>query len=533
MTDICHFMAKFKTRNLMIELSQENQAFFFQKIALPNTQNVEFQSKNNLKPRIYNFYPKTMKNFIKVLFLSLLSITTFAQQATEIDSKSLKLPRYADEAAVTAAIPTPTQGMLIYRNDTKSNWYFDGTDWKNISTSSVGSGGWTSTAFGIYPTNLDQNVGIGMDQPVDKLEINGDMSIMNNGSLEFGKYISGKETNAGKMGYGLFTANTLDIVGAGNSYLERRIRFWAEGGSTFEGGATFNKDIRIRNNGPNTGTFINTQPLNVGTSHNLSFQGSNYVSGDISMIGTGTASARMGFRTGYSSTAPGSPINIYERLTIANNGNVGIGNTNPKSNLDISGDLNTTGLIKVNDVSGLSGQVLTSNGVSAPTWSNQAFTNNIRFGVNMNQISQSDKRLNFNTIYNTAPDLITVIPPYSDALNAYDSQILVAKAGLYRINGSLNFQFTSTSLPVQSPSANLSIRANNFDYYIANQLELPRLALSPGNIYYYYGLLKEFSIDVYMEANTKISILSQINQTASGILVNHQSGSFSGYLISE
>lgn len=72
-----------------------------------------------------------MKNFIKIIIISLFALTTHAQQASEIDSKSVKLPRYADQAAVTLAIPTPAQGMLIYRNDTKSNWYYDGTAWIN------------------------------------------------------------------------------------------------------------------------------------------------------------------------------------------------------------------------------------------------------------------------------------------------------------------------------------------------------------------------------------------------------------------
>ena len=78
-----------------------------------------------------------MENFIKTLIFSLFAVTTYAQQATEIDSKSVRLPRYASSSAVTAAIPIPTQGMLIYRNDTKSNWYFDGLAWKDMAVSSV------------------------------------------------------------------------------------------------------------------------------------------------------------------------------------------------------------------------------------------------------------------------------------------------------------------------------------------------------------------------------------------------------------
>ncbi len=78
-----------------------------------------------------------MKNLVKILIFSLLAITAYAQQSTEIDSKSVKLPRYVDQLAVTNALPSPTQGMMIYRTDTKSNWYYDGFAWKDMAVSSV------------------------------------------------------------------------------------------------------------------------------------------------------------------------------------------------------------------------------------------------------------------------------------------------------------------------------------------------------------------------------------------------------------
>ncbi len=44
-----------------------------------------------------------------------------------------------------------------------------------------------------------------------------------------------KESNAGKIGYQLFTADALDIVGAGTTGSNRKIKLWAEGGATFTG----------------------------------------------------------------------------------------------------------------------------------------------------------------------------------------------------------------------------------------------------------------------------------------------------------
>lgn len=57
-------------------------------------------------------------------------------------------------------------------------------------------------------------------------DITNDISLSNNATLEFGKWVVGKETNAGKIGYGKFTANALDIVGAGSNLGGRNIQLW-------------------------------------------------------------------------------------------------------------------------------------------------------------------------------------------------------------------------------------------------------------------------------------------------------------------
>ncbi len=59
------------------------------------------------------------------------------------------------------------------------------------------------------------------------------------GSLEFRPDLT-KEVNAGKIGYELFTAGALDIVGAGTTSSNRKIKFWSEGGAEFSGGISGN-----------------------------------------------------------------------------------------------------------------------------------------------------------------------------------------------------------------------------------------------------------------------------------------------------
>jgi Chaperone of endosialidase len=66
----------------------------------------------------------------------------------------------------------------------------------------------------------------------DKLGVKG---AGGNSGIELGYGIAGKEANAGRIGYGLFTSNAIDFVGGGTTITPRLIKFWAEGGSTFTG----------------------------------------------------------------------------------------------------------------------------------------------------------------------------------------------------------------------------------------------------------------------------------------------------------
>ncbi len=71
---------------------------------------------------------------IKILILSLFALNTYAQQATEIDPKSVRLPRYNNLTAIQAAITSPQQGMMVYNISTTTNWYYNGSNWTNLAT---------------------------------------------------------------------------------------------------------------------------------------------------------------------------------------------------------------------------------------------------------------------------------------------------------------------------------------------------------------------------------------------------------------
>ena len=159
-------------------------------------------------------------------------------------------------------------------------------------------------------------------------------------TLEFGAGTTGKQTDNGKIGYNTFgETNTLSIVGGGVSATgaDRRIKMWADLGTDFTGGALFNKNVGIRNSVFNMLSFTNTNALGAGTTHLLSFGGINYTTGLISVIGTSSSEARMGFSTGYSFA--GGVSNMQERFSISNVGNVGIGQITPVARLDVAGKI--------------------------------------------------------------------------------------------------------------------------------------------------------------------------------------------------
>jgi hypothetical protein len=94
----------------------------------------------------------------------------------------------------------------------------------------------------VYSASNDMELSTSSTQRL-VLKSNGLIGIFGNNALEFGYSIVGKEASAGKIGYGIFTANTLDIVGAGNSYSNRKVKVWAEGGSEITGSLAINGEI--------------------------------------------------------------------------------------------------------------------------------------------------------------------------------------------------------------------------------------------------------------------------------------------------
>lgn len=99
--------------------------------------------------------------------------------------------------------------------------------------------------------------------------------------------------------------------------------------------------LTIRHNFSNMLALQNLNALSTGLTNSIFFGGSNYTTGIISTIGTSNSAARMAFSTGYSFS--GGISSLQERLSIANDGKVGINQPSPQSTLDVGGSIRFSG----------------------------------------------------------------------------------------------------------------------------------------------------------------------------------------------
>ncbi len=363
------------------------------------------------------------KYFILLASILLMNTCLFAQNVGIGDPlPSAKLTISGNETT-----PNGTSACLKIINTASTNaWY--------IRAGATGNGT-PANGFSIgdnvfYHFNLLSNgdLGLGLIPQSARLHVNGPIKMEGMNVFEFGSGIAGKELNAGKIGYNAFGTNALAIVGAGTNTTNRRVYFFAEGGTHFSGPVSTSQDINIG------------------------------------------------------------------------------------------------GQLELNGNTGVAGQVITSNGVSAPTWKNQAFSNNTRFGFTIPATATGDP-LTYTTNYNLNPADVTVS----------GSTITINKSGLYHFEGFLWFSATfSGSIPPPYLSVSSWFSADGQSYDITNYAKFELDGASTLNYIYYKTV--QFQNEIYISAPATVGLGRAIGWNAGGGSIpggNTTRGKLSGYLISE
>ena len=265
-------------------------------------------------------------------------------------TKGLLVPKM--NQAQRNLISSPAVGLLIYQTDVIPGYYFyNGGSWIQFSTGTA-TNYWALNGTNIY-SGVTGNVGIGTSAPTAKLQLAGNMKINGNNSLELGAGIT-KESNAGKIGYQLFTADAVDIVGAGTTGLNRKIKFWNEGGAFFAGkvGIGLNNPASMLTILSNTiNSANNTDVLQVAGSNPMQVFSNEggvnvaYLKGVTNLAPT-PQYPKQGLEIG---ATPNNSIylsaNYGPVLTVASNNNVGIGTTNPTYKLSVNGNIRSKEVI--------------------------------------------------------------------------------------------------------------------------------------------------------------------------------------------
>jgi hypothetical protein len=255
------------------------------------------------------------------------------------------------EGAAVGGVPRPELSTLFRGPDASDRFV-------GITVKGIGSGGnpdvdilprlrLLSSPYAFLAQNavkLVQNSGLDlMTSAGNLLTLSGSLDITGNNSLEFGSDVAGKQGDAGRIGYKLYS-DGLDIVGAGTAGNNRKVTIFAEGGltvngpvtatsfsgsgsglsgvaklsggNTFSGGQVFNNNIGIGTSGLN-------YPLNfadtLGDKITLWGQGADHygfgIQGGTLQIHTAGAGDRISF--GY-----GRSANLTESMRIEGSGRV-------------------------------------------------------------------------------------------------------------------------------------------------------------------------------------------------------------------
>lgn len=112
-------------------------------------------------------------------------------------NRGFLMPRLASRTDV----PSPATGLMVYETTSNAVWVYNGTAWVQLG-SGGGASQWLTSGNHIYNGNTG-NVGIGISNPAQKLEVAGDLTLND-----------GAPTLKFKRGSGLLSLSTVDFANA-------------------------------------------------------------------------------------------------------------------------------------------------------------------------------------------------------------------------------------------------------------------------------------------------------------------------------
>lgn len=208
------------------------------------------------------------------------------------------------------------------------------------------------------------------------------------------------------------------------------------------------------------------------------------------------------------------------KLTIRENGHVGINLTTPESPLDVNGNLNVRGRLTVNGDGGQTGQLLVSNGTNAPTWQTvrSAFENDVRFEATFTS-STGLASATYTSVINTN----------TSAINITGSSITINQTGLYHIEGYYQSSTRFNTEPTYFGHS-FGLAFGSRSYVQSTTLPFAKdPSISPQASYL---KLVPFSQEVYITAPTTINLLRTDNYPLAFTPLSFtHNGRISGYLI--